>query len=62
VHEARDAGVTEFLAKPVSSQMVYHRFVQIIEKPRTFVKTRRFTGPCRRRRRDKLTRPDRRAA
>jgi len=42
--------------------MVYHRFVQIIEKPRTFVKTRRFTGPCRRRRRVKLTRPDRRAA
>jgi len=60
VHEARDAGVTEFLAKPVSSLMVYHRLVQIIEKPRTFVKTWRFTGPCRRRRLVSLTRADRR--
>lgn len=50
VQEARDAGVTEFLAKPISSQAVYHRMVQIIEKPRKFIKNKRYTGPDRRRR------------
>jgi len=49
VVEARDAGVTEFLAKPVSADKVYHRLQQIIERPRTFIKTRRYTGPDRRR-------------
>ncbi len=62
VRDARDAGITEFLAKPVSSVMVYQRLVKLIENPRIFVKTRRFTGPDRRRRYAKITGPDRRAA
>jgi two-component system chemotaxis response regulator CheY len=62
VQEARDAGITEFLAKPVSSKMVYHRLVQLIEKPRTFVKARRFTGPDRRRKFIRIEGPDRRAS
>jgi two-component system chemotaxis response regulator CheY len=61
VQEARDAGVTEFLAKPISSKMVYHRLVQLIEKPRTFVKARRFTGPDRRRKFLRVEGQDRRA-
>ena len=48
---ARDAGVTEFLAKPVSAQALYGRLVEVIERPRQFVKTRNFFGPDRRRRR-----------
>ncbi|MBT6094337.1 MAG: response regulator [Rhodospirillaceae bacterium] len=50
VQEARDAGVTEFLAKPISSLALYHRMVQIIEKPRYFIQGGRYTGPDRRRR------------
>jgi two-component system chemotaxis response regulator CheY len=50
VQEARDAGVTEFLAKPISARAVYHRLVEVIENPRAFVNARSYTGPCRRRR------------
>jgi len=60
VQEARDSGITEFLAKPISSLSLYNRIVQIIEKPRGFVKTKGFTGPCRRRRQVELRGPDRR--
>ncbi len=62
VREARDAGVTEFLAKPISSKMVYDRLVQIIEKPRSFIKTRSFTGPDRRRKSVPIEGADRRVA
>lgn len=49
VTEARDAGVTEFLAKPVTTEAMYARLESIIEKPRPFVKTGDFFGPDRRR-------------
>ncbi|MEQ8441098.1 MAG: response regulator [Alphaproteobacteria bacterium] len=49
VEEARDAGVTEFLAKPITAQAVYQRLIQIIDRPRPFLKTEKFTGPDRRR-------------
>ena len=52
VHQARDAGVNEFLAKPVSSKTILSRLVSVIEHPRPFVRTRSYFGPCRRRRRD----------
>ena len=38
VHAARDAGVNEFLAKPVSAKGVLSRLVSIIEHPRPFVR------------------------
>lgn len=50
VMRARDAGATEFLAKPVSAQTIYRRLVSIIENPRPFVRAPGFTGPDRRRR------------
>ncbi len=46
---ARDAGVTEFLAKPISVQSLLLRLVNCIERPRPYVKTKTFFGPCRRR-------------
>lgn len=52
VKAARDAGVTEFLAKPVSATTLYGRICSVIEKPRPFVKAARYQGPDRRRRRD----------
>jgi CheY-like chemotaxis protein len=51
VLEARDAGVTEFLVKPFNARDLYLRLAQIIEKPRQFVRTQRFFGPDRRRKR-----------
>ncbi|MCC7017272.1 MAG: response regulator [Rhodospirillales bacterium] len=50
VVEARGAGVTEFLAKPVSPKKLYARIRSIIEHQRSFIKTKTYFGPDRRRR------------
>lgn len=47
---ARDAGVNEFLAKPISTRMLYQRFMNVIENPRPYVRAESFFGPDRRRR------------
>ena len=60
VHAARDAGVNEFLAKPVSSKSVLARLISVIENPRPFVRTKSYFGPCRRRRRMDYHGPERR--
>ncbi len=49
VTEARDAGVTEILAKPISVEALHSRIVNIIEKPRSFIKAKHYFGPDRRR-------------
>jgi CheY-like chemotaxis protein len=46
---ARDAGVTEFLAKPISAKALYQRIVTIVVNPRPFIRTRSYFGPDRRR-------------
>ncbi len=46
---ARDHGVTEFLAKPFTADIVLKRLEAVIENPRSFVRTRSFFGPDRRR-------------
>ena len=50
VFQARDAGVTEFLVKPFNARDLYKRLVQVIERPRQFIKAEDFFGPDRRRR------------
>jgi len=52
VHEARDAGVTEFIVKPVTPRAVVDRLNAVIFKPRPFIKCEDYHGPCRRRRQD----------
>lgn len=52
VNEARDAGVSEFLAKPLAARGVIERLHQAIEHPRPFVRTDDYFGPDRRRRND----------
>ena len=47
--EARDAGATEYLAKPVSGKLFYDRIVAVIENKRQFVRAEAFFGPDRRR-------------
>ena len=50
--EARMAGVTEFLAKPLNARGVLHRVNEVINNPRDFVRVGAYFGPCRRRRID----------
>jgi two-component system chemotaxis response regulator CheY len=50
VEAARDAGVTEFLAKPITAQTLFSRIGEIVERPRAFVRCGDYFGPDRRRR------------
>jgi two-component system, chemotaxis family, chemotaxis protein CheY len=49
VTAARDAGITEFLAKPISAKSLYERIVNVIANPRPFIRTETYFGPDRRR-------------
>jgi DNA-binding response OmpR family regulator len=49
VIDGRDAGVDEFLAKPISPAALKQRLEMVIETPRPFVDCDVFVGPCRRR-------------
>src|ERR1044072_7945493 len=46
---ARDAGVTEFLAKPISAKGLYQRVLNVVADPRPFIRTLSYFGPDRRR-------------
>jgi two-component system, chemotaxis family, chemotaxis protein CheY len=50
VREARDCGINEFIAKPVSVKTIMQRLQAVIENPRPYVRTQVYFGPCRRRR------------
>jgi CheY-like chemotaxis protein len=47
---ARDVGVNELIVKPVNGRLLADRLRRIIDEPRDFVRSRTYTGPCRRRR------------
>lgn len=49
VNQAREAGINEFLVKPISSKALYDRVFAVVANPRNFVKTKTFFGPDRRR-------------
>jgi CheY-like chemotaxis protein len=51
VEAARDAGVTEFLAKPITANNLFSRIAEIVERPRAFVRSNNYFGPDRRRQR-----------
>lgn len=59
---ARDWGTTEFLTKPVSAQAVARRLLNVIERPRPFIRTYDYFGPDRRRQNTPYQGPDRRRA
>ena len=52
VFEARDAGVTEIVVKPVTARSLLDRIDAVIFRPRPFIRTEDYFGPCRRRRDD----------
>ncbi len=49
VQEARDHGVTEFLAKPFTVDSLYQRLVSAVARPRSFINADGYFGPDRRR-------------
>ena len=49
VEAARDAGVTEVLAKPITAANLFQRIGEIVDRPRPFVKSPDYFGPDRRR-------------
>jgi len=49
VTEARDAGVTEFVVKPVTAKAIFGRLQAVIMRPRAFIETDDYFGPDRRR-------------
>lgn len=48
--EARDAGATEIVAKPISAPSLLGRITQVINHPRRYIRTNSYFGPDRRRR------------
>jgi two-component system, chemotaxis family, chemotaxis protein CheY len=49
VYEARDAGVNEFVVKPITPKAILDRIQSVIFHPRPYVKTGGYFGPDRRR-------------
>ena len=49
VTAARDAGITEFMAKPISAKGLYQRILNVVANPRPFIQTKTYFGPDRRR-------------
>lgn len=49
IEAARNAGVHEFLTKPVATKGQMACLESVIENPRPFVRTENYFGPCRRR-------------
>ena len=62
VRAARDAGIDEFVAKPISVRGLYNRIVSIIQKRRPFVDAPEYFGPDRRRHQEEGAKQHRRKA
>lgn len=62
VIEARDAGMTEYLTKPVSGKRLYQRIASIVKSDRPFIRASEFFGPDRRRREKEHMGDDRRGS
>lgn len=50
IRYARDAGVNEILLKPIVAEDLCERIIEIVERPRPFITSSSYRGPCRRRR------------
>lgn len=48
ITKAMNAGINDYLTKPFSPEALYRRVHDVIMRPRGFVRTREYTGPCRR--------------
>lgn len=61
IAQARDAGVNDFLSKPVHPPVLVQTIRTVLENPRAFVDTKGYFGPTRRRRQDRDLRGRRQA-
>lgn len=52
IEYARNSGVDEFVTRPFSTAVLVARVHEARARPREFVQSTHYTGPCRRRRRD----------
>ncbi len=52
IRDARDAGVSEFVTKPITARAVIERLQQVLGYARPFVRSDSYFGPDRRRRAD----------
>lgn len=52
VEMARDLGISELAAKPFTAKSLCDRIMRVIENPRSFIITKRYTGPDRRRKKE----------
>ncbi len=52
VAKARDVGITDFMAKPVSATALQQRIERVLKDSRQFVEAPEFAGPDRRRKKD----------
>ena len=57
---ARDAGVNEFIIKPLSPEILFKRLDSVIEHARSFIRIKDYFGPDRRRKKTAYTGEDRR--
>lgn len=62
VTKARDAGINEFMVKPVSGRALAARLETLIHRPRPFVRTSHYYGPDRRRKTEAYEGDERRAS
>lgn len=60
VREARDAGVNDFLAKPISAKSLLSRIVGLLDDQRPYIETEAYFGPDRRRLQVPFDQPERR--
>lgn len=58
---ARDAGVTEFLAKPISAAHLHDKLANALFADRAFISDENYIGPDRRRRKEQYSGPERRS-
>ena len=49
IHEAQDAGIDEFVAKPVVAETLLERLLEAVRRSRPFVESEAYMGPDRRR-------------
>lgn len=62
IAEARDAGMTEVLGKPIAPKVLHERISAVFSNPRTFIRAGDYFGPDRRRRDAKYHGLDKRTA
>lgn len=63
IERARDTGVSEIMAKPITVKAVHAKIEEILKRPRDFIESDRYFGPDRRRRSDRpATKGERRKA